>query len=243
MGFVRGTKYSQKDEDGRLGTSFDGYNSYLLFIDRATRYLRRFLSKYKTPRIDVITDFLQKHGVTSPHRVVRTDGRGELSGSHLFQQAVRAAGYVLEQTASDSSFQNGMAERPNQSLADNMRALLHGANLGPEYWSWALLHAAYLPNRLPHKSTNMMPLQAYRGERPNLRRLRVFGSPVVARLPGRRMAKLDTNTALGIFLGYTATDNNIYYQDHATRKIKVATHVSFDEAGCTNSPNNLTVLQ
>lgn len=36
MGFVRGTKYKMKDEDGRIVTSLDGYNSYLLIIDRAT---------------------------------------------------------------------------------------------------------------------------------------------------------------------------------------------------------------
>jgi hypothetical protein len=152
MGFVCGTKYSHKDEDGRLITSLDGYNSYLLIIDRATRYLWVFLSKFKTPKIDIVKDFLKKHGAKeSHHKVIRTDEGGELRGSHSFQQAVREEGYILEQTASDSSFQNGMAERPNRTLGDIMRALLHGANLGPEYWSWAVLRAVYLRNRLPHK--------------------------------------------------------------------------------------------
>lgn len=88
----------------------------------------------------------------------------ENSVALTFPTAVKDAGYVLEQTASDSSFQNGMAEQPNQTLGDNMRALLHGANLGPEYWSWAVLHAVYLQNRLPHKITNMTPLLAYLGK-------------------------------------------------------------------------------
>jgi dUTP pyrophosphatase len=244
MGFVCGTKYSHKDEDGRLITSLDGYNSYLLIIDRATRYLWVFLSKFKTPKIDIVKDFLKKHGAKeSHHKVIRTDEGGELRGSHSFQQAVREEGYILEQTASDSSFQNEMAERPNRTLGDIMRALLHGSNLGPEYWSWAVLHAVYLCNRLPHKTTNMTPMQAYTGVRPNLNKLRVFGSPVVARLPGKRIANLDPNTATGVFLGYTATDSKIYYQDYTTKKIKVATHVSFDEAGYTNHPMKLTLLQ
>ncbi|MFN9980846.1 MAG: hypothetical protein ACK53Y_13055, partial [bacterium] len=34
-----------------------------------------------------------------------------------------------------------------------MRSLLHAAGLGPEYWSWALIHAAYLKKkRLPHSA-------------------------------------------------------------------------------------------
>lgn len=36
-----------------------------------------------------------------------------------------------------------------------------------------------------------------------------------------------------IFLGHTATDNNVYYQDNKTRRIKIATHVQFDEASVT----------
>jgi hypothetical protein len=56
---------------------------------------------------------------------------------------------------------------------------------------------------------------------------------VVAKLPGRRPAKLDTHAAMGIFLGYTSTDTSIYYQDIVSKKIKIATHVVFDEAGCT----------
>jgi hypothetical protein len=46
-------------------------------------------------------------------------------------------------------------------------------------------------------------------------------------LPGHRPAKLDPHTATGIFLGYTVTENNIY----ATKQVKVATHITIDEAG------------
>ncbi len=39
MGFIRGTKYSSKNEDGTTVTSLDGYNSYTLIIDWATQYI------------------------------------------------------------------------------------------------------------------------------------------------------------------------------------------------------------
>jgi dUTP pyrophosphatase len=77
----------------------------------------------------------------------------------------------------------------------------------------------------------MTPFQAYTGTRPTAKSLRIFGCPVVTRLPGRRPAKLDPHTATGVFLGYTATENNIYFRDNATQQVKVATHVTFDEAG------------
>ena len=63
--------------------------------------------------------------------------------------------------------------------------------------------------------------------------LRIWGCRVIVRLPGTRPAKLDNHTATGIFLGFTGTDHNIYYRDDTTGRIKIATHVTFDEAGMT----------
>jgi hypothetical protein len=188
-------------------------------------------------------ELLKLHGTSANiQKYIRTDEGGELWGSHAFQHAVRDAGYILESTAPDASFQNGMAEWPNRTLGNMMHSLLHTASLGPEYWSWAIIHATYLKNRLPHRTTGTTPVEAYTGKRPNLTKIRIFGSPIVARLPGRRPAKLDTHATTGIFLGYKATENNIYYMDNTTRKIKIATHVTFDE-GYTVPPAQCTQIQ
>jgi len=237
MGFVRGTKYSHKSETGHLITSLDGFNSYLIIVDKATRYLWVFLSRYKTPPIQTIKSFLDIHGnKTMPQRFLRTDEGGELWGSHLFQQTIKDTGYILEPTASDASFQNELAERQNQTLGDMMRSLLDSTGLGREYWSWGLIHAVYLKNRLPHQATNTTPHEAYTGTKPNIKKLRIFGCPVVCPLPGKQPSKLDTHAATGIFLGYTATENNIYYQDTQTKRIKIATHMMFDEVGYVVPP-------
>jgi len=67
-----------------------------------------------------------------------------------------------------------------------VRALLHNSALGPEYWSFVLLHAVYLKNRLPHAATNQVPFTAYTGRRFNAKRLRVFGCPIIVRNVGQR---------------------------------------------------------
>jgi hypothetical protein len=176
-------------------------------------------------------------------KTIRTEEGGKLWGSHLFQQAVRNAGYLIEPTASDASFQNGIAERPNRTFGNMMRSLLHGAGLGPEYWSWALLYSVYLKNRLPHRSIASTPYEGYTGTRPNLKHIRIFGCPIIARQPGRRPAKLDSHSTVGIFLGFTTTPTNIYYMDHSTKRVKIGTHIIFDEAGYTIPPANCTVIQ
>ena len=91
-------------------------------------------------------------------------------------------------------------------------------------------YAVYIKNRVPHQSLECTPFETLTGRRPNLKRLRVFGSRVQARKPGLRPAKLDHHTDSGIFLSFTATDSNINFLDDATGLIKTCTHVIFDEA-------------
>ena len=61
--------------------------------------------------------------------------------------------------------------------------------------------------------------------------LRVFGSRVSARIPGAdKIPKLDHKNTNGIFLGYTATDKNVYFEDDDTGRVLISTHVLYDEA-------------
>ena len=114
-----------------------------------------------------------------------------------------------------------------------MRCLLHSANLGPEYWSYALIHATYIKNRLPHQAITITPYDALTGSQPDLSNLRIFGSRLYAKKPGQRNAKLDNHTSNGIFLGYTSTSKNLYYIDDLTHQVKMGTHVLFDETHFT----------
>jgi hypothetical protein len=50
------------------------------------------------------------------HAAVCTDQGGELGRSHAFQSLLQKYDYAYEPTGTNSSKQNGMAERPNQDL-------------------------------------------------------------------------------------------------------------------------------
>jgi hypothetical protein len=76
----------------------------------------------------------------------------------------------------------------------------------------------------------MTPFEAWHGIKPDLSRLRVFGSRVCVKRTGKRRSKLDRHDFTGIFLGYTATDENIRYVDVDTRIVKTLHHAIFDEA-------------
>lgn len=88
FGFVRGSKYVVKSENNPSITSIDGYNSYLIIVDRVTRYIWIFLTISKAPPITIAQKVLHKFKCKNPHRTVQTDQGGTLGMSHEFQKMV-----------------------------------------------------------------------------------------------------------------------------------------------------------
>jgi len=56
FGFVRGSDWSKRESTGKLLTSIDGFRSYCLIIDRATRYIWIILTKTKSPPVAEVKD-------------------------------------------------------------------------------------------------------------------------------------------------------------------------------------------
>ena len=79
FGLVRGSAYKVKNENGPTITSIDGFNSYLIIVDRVIRYIWIFLTTSKAPPINIAQRVLNKFKSNNPHRTVRTDQGGELA--------------------------------------------------------------------------------------------------------------------------------------------------------------------
>ena len=243
FGFVRAkensldiTKRNIKNP-GKITTSIDGFKCYLIVIDRVTRYTWIFLSTTKDPPVETIRQLLQKFKSDNPNRTVRTDQGGELGHSSAFSKMLVECDYTLEETGPDASAQNGLAERPNRTFGQMMRCMLHSAELGPEFWSYALIHAVYIKNRLYHNSIKITPYEAMTGRKPDLSNLRIFGCRELAKNPGKRPHKLDHHTTSGIFIGMTASNKIARYIDENSGVIKTATHLIYDEA-CMTLPSH-----
>lgn len=236
--FVRASSVQYKQQKGmkRIVKSRQGYTATLTIVDRKTRRIFAFPTKGKSPPLKIIDSFLTKYQLpNNGTRFIRTDQGGELAKSSKFRQLLLQHNCILEPTGSDAASESGLAERPNATLTNMTRRLLYLSGLPPQYWADAILHAVYLYNRTVHTAIGITPYEAHLGIKPDLSRLRMFGSRVLCKIAGKRNAKLDHHVFKGIFIGYGATDKHIRYIDSITSQEKVATHAVFDEAHYTAS--------
>ena len=230
--FVRGP--SKDGKKGHLRTCRNGFNSYLLITDIHTRMMWAFPTATKDPLCDTIATFLEKYGSSSnKNRIVRTDLGGELAKSSIFRDTIRKAGFVLEVTAPNSSFQNCIVERNHRSLGNMMRCMLLSAGLDSSFWSNALLYSVYIKNQLPHQSLPDLtsPFKAWHNKRPDISHIWVFRSLLYVKTPGIKDGKLDTSRIhSGIFLGFTPSTRNVRYLDKETGRTKTSRHYIVNEA-------------
>ena len=216
IGFIRGPENlanvltRREDADTKVIESRNGYVCYLLIVDRKTRYMWPFPLKSKSVPPDLLRTFLTIHGhPTCPNKRIRTDGEGSLAESQICRNLISKLGFTLQKTATDSSSQNGLAERPHQTLATMVRCLLYSSSLPVTFWADALVYATYVNNRLFHAGIRDIPYTAWTGRRANLQHLRAFGAHVSVRRSGMRPTKTDPHYFDGRFLRFAATTRNI----------------------------------
>jgi hypothetical protein len=208
----------------------DSYVCYLLIIDNKSRYVWVFPLKSKSVPLTLVQTFLTTHGNHKcVNRHIRTDGEGSLAELSACQTLLNSLGYTLEKTVTDSSSQNGLAERPHQTFAAMVRCLLYSSSLPITFWVDALVYANYVNNRLFHSVIDGIPYTAWTGKRANLRHLRAFGAHVTVRRSSNRPTKTDPYHYKGRFLRFGATEWNIVYFDTKTKRNKIARHCAVDE--------------
>ena len=193
FGFIRASNndFSRPTETkDRIVESYDGYNSYLLIVDEISKYCWIFLTKSKEPPIELTKLFLRQYGNKDGGKI-RCDQGGELARSEQWRSMLlEDHQYYVEPTGADSPSQNGQVENYNKTLGTTVRTLLYGANLPAKYWSAAASHAVYLMNRRFHSTIKKTPYEAWWDEKPDLSKLKVFGSRVCVKVTGKRKCKV-----------------------------------------------------
>jgi transposase InsO family protein len=211
--------------------TFGGRRYYVSFTDDKTRLTYLHLLRQKSEAFAAYKGFESwcqtQHGARV--KVLHSDRGGEYLGKE-FVMHLKAAGTAQKLTVHDTPQHNGVAERLNRTLLEKVRAMLHESGLPRALWGEAVRHAVWLKNRTPTKALDGgTPLEAATGMKPDLSRVRVWGSRVLVRIEGG--SKLGGRVVEGRWMGIDEASTNgcrVYWPDRRT--VTVERNVYWDDA-------------
>ena len=210
-------------------TSVNGYQYYILFIDKLTRYITvEFLKSTNqvTEKVKKYVLYLKTHD--RKPRAIRVD-----SGKDIITGELRAwcagHGIGIQMVAPRSPLQNRngvLVEQMNHTLIGLARTMITAKGLPGFLWEPAIAHAAYLTNR-SYARTNKdpTPYEKWNNARPNVSHFREFGAPLWIVPQGQqkvRQEPLPLVKGHGLaFVGYDETEGSksVKYYDAETKKV------------------------
>uniref|UniRef100_A0A2N9GK36 Retrovirus-related Pol polyprotein from transposon TNT 1-94 n=1 Tax=Fagus sylvatica TaxID=28930 RepID=A0A2N9GK36_FAGSY len=209
-----------------------GQKYFISFIDDYSRYMYLYMLYNKNEALDAFKIFkaeVEKQ-CGKQIKIVRSDRGGEYYGRYTedgqapgpFAKFLQEHGIVAQYTMPGSPDQNGVAERRNRTLLDMVRSMLSSSNLPKSLWVEALKTAVYILNRVPTKAVPKTPFELWKGWKPSLRHMRVWGCPSEVRIYNPQEKKLDPRTISGYFIGYAERSKGyrFYCPSHSTRIVE-----------------------
>ena len=141
---------------------------------------------------------------------MRSDRGGEYYGRYLedgqspgpFAKFLQEHGIVAQYIMPGSPYQNCVAERRNRTLLDMVRSMLSSSKLPRFLWTEALKTTVYILNQVPTKVVPNTPFELWKGWKPSLRHMRVWGCLSEVRIYNPQEKKLNPRTISGYFIGY-----------------------------------------
>lgn len=209
--------------------SIGGRKYYVTFTDDMTRYHWTYLMKNKGEVESIFKSWKQKVEHESDYKLqrLRTDGGGEYIPQTLLTM-LHDCGIKHEKTPAHTPEMNGVAERFNRTLVEMIKSMLYEAELDDAWWGEAAVTATYLLNIVPTAALeNTTPFKEWKGVKPDLKHLRIFGSECWVHVPKIARKKLDNHAIKGKFVGYAQTRNT--YRVAVNGKVSVYRDVRFRE--------------
>lgn len=163
----------------------------------------------------------------------RSDAGTEMKNKKM-DHLLRRHGIARELTCTETSYQNGKAERYIGVLFAMLRTLLHESRMPQSFWGEAVCAAAYVGNRLPltsHKD-GLSPFQLRHKKPPDLSHLRPFGSGCSVILPKRlHRGKHLPRSRTGVMVGYGYVRGQKGYRVYVPemRSILTSVNVTFTD--------------
>ncbi|KAJ9560577.1 hypothetical protein OSB04_005737 [Centaurea solstitialis] len=195
-----------------------GYRYFITFTDDFSRYGYVYLMRHKSESFEKFRVYQNEvqNQLDRKIKFLRSDRGGEyLSqefGNHLIE-----CGIVSQLTPPYTPQMNGVSERRNRTLLDMVRSMMCHSTLPVSFWGHALETAAHILNRAPTKSVEKTPYELWKGKKPKMSFLKIWGCEVYVKRPTSE--KLKPKSDKCFFVGYPKTTVGYYSYNPEENKV------------------------
>jgi hypothetical protein len=217
-----------------IHTTWFGEKYVISFIDDYTRLQKLYLMKTKSSEeaLEKFKEYLNYVGRyhRTEYKTLRADGGGEFT-SKDFKQFCKNNKIHQQFTTPHTPEQNGVAERNWETINNMVRGMIKDAKLDERWCGLATLMAAEIRNQ---SLTNGLksaktPYEMFYGKKPDLNKLRKFGSVAYVKNESPNIRKADDKSFKSIFLGFDDHTKGYIVYDLKNDRIKISRNVSFAE--------------
>lgn len=130
-----------------------------------------------------------------------TDRGGEFVSSE-FNSSCDESDIKRHLTTPYTPQQNGKVERRNRTLMEMARSILEHMHMPNHLWGEAITHSTYLLNRVTTRALkDKTPYECFRGKRPTVEHIRIFGCIAYEKIHKSNLRKLDDKSMILVHLG------------------------------------------
>jgi len=154
----------------------------------------------------------------------------EVVSSKELEKFCMEHGIRRELTTAYTPQQNSVSERKKRTILDMVRSLLARGQIPTNLWPEAANWSVHIRNRSPTFAVqNLTPEEAWRGKKPCVDHLRIFGCIAYAHVPDVKRKKILSKSEKCVFLGVSEMAKAYKLDNPVTKKIVVSRDVVFDE--------------
>lgn len=167
-----------------------------------------------------------------PIKTLRRDRGGEFI-SNEFSAFCESNGITRYLTAPYTPQQNGVVERRNRTLLDMVRSIQKHMKFPNYLWGEAVSYATYIINRAATRVIkNKTPYELFKGKKPSIEHLQIFGCIGYAKVDSQHLKKLDNRSRMLVHLGTEPGSKAYRLFDPTSKRMVVRRDVIFDESKC-----------
>jgi hypothetical protein len=209
----------------------EGYHYWITFIDDCTRFRVVIMLKRKSDTFEAFMKFkaYAENTLNCKLKALQDDKEG-IYMSNRFIKYTDECGIIRRHTTRNRPQQNGVAERANRILGEDITAMLSESNLPASFWGHCLNAMVHVWNRLPTAPMgNITPYEAWHNKKPDISHLRVWGCTAYVYIQRDKRKSLEPHMEKCIFVGYPEGYKGWRFYNPTTKKFIISERAEFDE--------------